>query len=661
LERLEPYTQNLAKQDDLEVYRSAIVILRHVMPHQSMLNDAFLQKLQTALLSSVPKLPKSELHVVVPCLWTIDSMLGNRDRLVNYVISALRGVYAMRSTNFAGEPQTVSKASKLMVIVGHFGKACDFEGHLAKFKESFAWHKGGSVAGLLVDVLCPFTSPKQPLSIRQPGLEALCMVCQTSPKLLLRQDVVNAFETVFRDRDASLEEILLIGLEGFFSAGELNEASGDAPELGTGVASGNERLGKTYVATDQDGASTSIARRFLPQILRIALSADAELSFVASKIIVSVNRQGLVHPKESGPALVALETCPNAAIANMAYIEHKAQNTKHESFFDKAYMRAVQQVFKYQRDVIGSTAGYIGQPPASKMHLLWDVLKSGKAQVRKKFLSNLAGKLDFDLATLHVANAVPTHLSFVRFCTENMALFDYERVDEVMHLLVAMEKTFSATGTSVAQIIESDVLQLHVGEMNTQAAADATSETLRPEASRAVLDPDRLLQLAVAAQICSLIWEARSFIRRLWNMKKYLNKPKSAAKESNRTAARVTNAASLTDTYLASVADIMGANASPDAQRQICTTLVELISTDNEVKVRSEAEEDAELENGYDTPSEGASRKSPSLPPSGGGRGRKRKSVASANATPRKRGRPSTGRRKSGSVKMDEDGDGGWD
>ncbi|KAK1064991.1 Sister chromatid cohesion protein 2 [Friedmanniomyces endolithicus] len=663
LELLEPYTQSLAMQDDMDIYRSAVVILRHVLPHQSTLNDTFLQKLQGSLLSSVPKLSKSELHVVVPCLWTIDSMLGNKDRLVNLVSSALKGLYAMRGTNFVEQPQSASKASRLMVIVGHFGKTCDFERHLTKFREPFAWYKGTSVAGLLVDVLCPFTSPQQPVNIRQPSLEAVCMVSQSSPKLLLRQDVVKAFETVFSSHDghdASLEETLLVGLEGFFSAGELNEGSGGVPELGGGVASGNERLGKTYVATDQDGASTSIARRFLSDVLRIALSASAELSFHASKIIVSVNRQGLIHPKESGPALVALETSPNSIIADMAYVEHKAQHTKHESFFDKEYMRAVQQVFEYQRDTIGSTAGHIGQPPASKMHLLWDVLKSGKAQFRKKFLSNLAGKLDFDLATLNVDNMLPRHLSFVRFCTENLSLFDYDRVDEVVHLLVAMEKIFSVTGTGVAQVIESEVLRLGVDGIGTQSAADATSETIGPEASPPVLDPSRLLQLAVAAQICSLIWESRSFIRRVWNVKKYLDKPKTAAKESNRTATRVSNAASLTEAYLARVTAIMGANASSDAQRQTCVAFVDLISTDNEVRVGSEEEEDAELQNGYDTPSEGASRKSSSLPPSGGGRGRKRKSEG-ASATPRKKGRPSTKGRKSGSLKKDEHGEGEWE
>ncbi|KAK5131601.1 hypothetical protein LTR08_000788 [Meristemomyces frigidus] len=659
LERLEPYTQNLSKNDDLEVYRSAITILRHVMPFQSTLKPNFLERLQTSLMLSVARVPKSELSEVIPCLWTINGMLGNTERLVNYVKSALNGVYNMRTVDFSDGLQPVAKASKLMVIIGQCGKACDFESHIASFRKQFSWYKGSTVAGLMVEVMCPFTSPKQPLSIREVSLEAVCMVSQTWPKLFLRTDVVNAFETVFRDRIPTLEEVLLTGLEGFFCANEISSNEGD-PALGSGVASGTERLGRTYVATDQDGASTSIAQRFLAQILRLALKSCDETAYVAAKLIVSINRQGLVHPKESGPALVALETCPSSAIANMAFAEHKAMHTKHESLFDKEYMRAVQQAFEYQRDTIGSTAGFVGSPPSSKLHLLWEVLKTGKAQVRKKFLSNLLHKLDFNPNTLENTTKSAGHLDFVRFCVENLAFFDYDRVDELLHLLAALEKTFAGTGTAVAQAIESEVLKLQMSmPSDSVAVLDGTTTT---PALEPTIDPDRLRQLAVSAQICSLIWETRTFIRRLWNMQKHVNKPKSAAKESNKAPTRATAAPALIEAYLEQAIKLKSPAVTPDSQHTICRSFVELISVDTEVKVGSDAEEDAEADAGYDTPSENASNKSVSVPPpSGGVRGRKRKSIVAAN-TPRKKGRPSNGRRKSGSAKPGaDDDDDGWD
>ncbi|KAK5117342.1 hypothetical protein LTR62_005959 [Meristemomyces frigidus] len=648
LERLEQFTKNLVTSDDLESFSAAVSILRHTLPHQSTLKNLFLQNLQQALLRSINKLPKSQLPEVAACLWTITKLEGDTLPLSRLVKSVLKGLYDLRSTQFDTQPKPLMvKAAKLMSIAGNFGKHCDFEddfGTFADFKEAFPWYQGNTVAGLFVEVVCPYTSPMQPTDLRQASLDALCMVCQAAPRMLLRQDVVTAFDLVFKQKDSNLEGALLTGLDGFFSAGESNQGQTDVPALGGGAVTGTARLGKTYVATDQDGASTSIARRFVPQILRLALSSspDSTSAFIASKIIVSINRQGLVHPKESGPALVALETCRDPAISNMAYAEHKAQHSKHESLFDKEYMRAVQQAYEYQRDVFHDGLGYVGQPPISKLHLMWEVLKTGKAQVRKKFLGNLAAKLDFEVPTQGTADTLSSHLGFVRFSTGNLALFDYERAEELLQLLAALDKTFAATGSTVAQAIEGEILgHLMDAVAGSEANFDMTSDTVRAELVASAVDPKRLYQLSVAAQICSVIWETRSFIRRVWNLQKYLNKPKNAAKESNRTSSRATNAPALTETYLKRIADLMTTDGTIETYRAICAAFVnELMSVDSEIKVNTEDEEQAMHEHGYDTPSEGTSRKSPSLPPSGGGR--KRKSLSAAG-TPRKKGRPSIG------------------
>ncbi|RMZ18387.1 hypothetical protein D0862_00386 [Hortaea werneckii] len=661
LERLEPYTQNLSKEDDLEVYRSAITILRHVMPHLSTMKNDLLQKLQTALLASVSKLRKPELEVVIPCLWTIDGLLHNTERLVNFLASALKGVYGARSVDFSAQPQGMGRTCKLMAIAGHLGNACDLDEHIGLLKAQFPWYKGNTVSGLIAELLCPFTSPKNPLPIRESSLDGVCMLAQAWPKLFLRQDVVNAFDIVFKDQVPSLEEVLLSGLESFMVANEVNAGAQDAPTLGSGVASGNERLGRTYVATDHDGASTSIAQRFLPQILRLALQSIDETSLIAAKVIVSINRQGLVHPKESGPALVALETCPNTAIANMAFVEHKAMHSKHETLFDKEYMRAVHQAYEYQKNTVGKVSGFTGQPPAAKMSLTWEVLKSGKAQVRKKFLANLCQRLEFNLATFETGGKGDDHREFVRFCTENLAFFEYDRVEEIVHLLTAMEKVFSGTGTAVAQAIETEVLDLHVdmaNVLNGNANDVAAVTPSQPTGTR--LHPNRVHQLAIAAQICSFIWETRTYLRSVWNMAKHMTKAKNTAKDTNRAPNRSTTAPALTEAYVQKMLQIASAHTTQEGEQAICSAFVEMISVDSEVKVGTDEEQEGDGDNGYETPNDDTSNKSGSLPPSGGGRGRKRKSLG-GNATPRKKGRPSG--RRSSSARLDDEAfmHDGWD
>jgi cohesin loading factor subunit SCC2 len=673
LERLEPYTKNLDKSDNLDVYRSVVSILRYVLPHQPVVNQTFLATLGGTLMKASVKLPKAEVSETVPCLWTVSGMIQDTQRVSNFVRSMLVQVGGARSQQLVEGDQLTRRIAALIMLVGEFGNACDFSPFLESWQKAFPSYKGKSVADLIVETVTPFTSPTRPLAVREAALDAVCSVAQASPKCFLRKDVENAFVTVFQSHVPSLEVVMLRGLEAFFIAQETPEEGEDDSAHDSAVESGTDRLSKTYVASDTDGASIAMAQRFISDIIRIAVSSYDEPAFAGARLVVSINKQGMVHPKDSVPALVALETCPNKAIAAAAFKEHKSQHSKHESLYDKEYMRAVQRTFEYQQRVIGDAAGYLGSPPTAKMQLTWEVLKIAKATVRKKFLSNIALKMDFDPSNMQARGVESSqHLLFVRFCVENVAFLEYDKVDDLMQLLATMEKVFAGTGSVVAQAIESEVLKLQVdGLMAPGGMPNGTVEGMQqmppppPPPVITDVDPVRLQRLAISSQILTLIWETRSFLVRLWNMQKHMHKSKQQKdKDTNRAPNRSSNAPSLTEAYLKRVGEVCGPLDTEETCRVVCSAFAELISVDTEVKVGSEEDaDDTEVINGYDTPSEG-SKKSPSLPPSGTGRGRKRK-LSNADATPRKRGRPSLGgkRKSAGSAKFadDDDDEGGWD
>ncbi|KAK5294133.1 Sister chromatid cohesion protein 2 [Cryomyces antarcticus] len=644
LELLQPYVANLSNTDDLLIYRSVIVIFRHVLPHMSSLQHGFLRAIQDALFSSIAKVGKMELNEISSCLWTIDSILNNTDRLVRLTTSVLKGIHVAKDLSPADDtPESaarsagvVNRVKRLILIAGYFGKYCDFDQNAKSFKEEFPWWTGDSVASLVVDIICPLTNPKQPASIRETALESISMICQFWPRQYLRSDTNSAFETVFDSGDARLEHIVLSGIQDFFALEEKRSETGAEIPLGSGIVNGSDRLGKTYMATDHDGASTSIAQRFLRHILRIALSSVGELSLTATQVIASINRQGLVHPKECGPALVALETSPNAKVASIATQEHRTLHQKHESMFEKEYMRAVQRAFMFQKEVVRDTQGFTTQPFASKLRLLFDVLKTGNGRVRKKFLGNMCMRLDFELPKLNsAAGGIPATLEYARFCVENLAFFEYSRIDELLYLIACMEKVVANTGSVVANAIETEVLKDHL-----QPGHDG-----------------------VASMILMMMWETRSFLQRLWGLRKYKEtKTKPAIKEVNKSpvkAAFVTG-----DKFVEKITGIMSVLCTHVTQLDHCRTFLELLNVDNDLKVASETEENdiAKASARYETPSEERNLNSPSMPPSGGGRAMKRKGSGSIASTPRKkRAKPQTSKKKTGSASRSKDSGDEWD
>lgn len=660
LERLEPYTKNLANGEDLVVYRLVLSILRHTMPHLSTLRKDFLRNLQMSLLSNLGKLPTSQVSEVAACLWTIDGELGNTDKLVTVVVSALMNVRKMVDNNSFSDAATVRRVTRLMNLVGQFGKACNLEAHLETVKSRLAGVKSTSVAGIAIEVLSNYTTPARPPTIREAALDAICAICQRWPKHFLRSDVTAAFDRVLKDRLPALETVFLTGLAGFFSTQDGASADDEDPEHG---ATGRERLARTYVASDHDGATASLSQRFLPHIIRLALASYDELGLIATRLMASIVRQGLPHPKECGPSLIALETSPNAAIAQLAFTEHRTMHEKHETIIEKEYMRALEQALFYQQHVVGDAKGFTSQPPSPKLRLFWEVLKGGKQRVRQKFIGNICQKLGFTPTELDLQAKI-IHLAFVRFVLENLALFEYDRSDDLQLLINGLTKTFASSGTSVAQSIESEVFNMTVGSLDSSQPTinDSNGDVSLVKATPS-LDADRLKVLAVSAQILLVIHETRMHLVRLWGGQRLLRKEKLDAKDGGKAPTRTSNAASLIDSYIERIDVLMAPLVDSESQRQICREFTEVLSVDSETKVSGANEEDGEDLDGMEGASQTTDLKSPSATPGPGmPKGKKRKSAGGAAGAPKKRVRPSQGKRKSSAAKLEDDEeDAGWE
>jgi len=651
---LQPYIKNLSSTDNLVIYRSVIVIYRYVLPVLPPLQHTFLEGVQTSLLQCIQKLGKMELNEVSMCLWIIDGVLKNTDRLVRLMISVLNGIETAIGMDLFHDSQqaALGRVRRYIMIAGYFGKACNFDPYRAVFQERFPWWKDDSVSGLVVDIICPFSGPAQPPSIREMALESICLVCQSWPKNFLKQQVSGAFKTVFHSRDSRLELVVLSGFKDFYNLEEVRSKTGSEIAIGDGAVHGSERLGTSMVLSDNDGASTTLAQQFLPYIIRIALATHDQLALLATEVIVSTNRQGLTHPKDCVYALIALETSPNTIISNLAFEEHRSLHHKHESLLEKEYLNAVEQAFLYQKNTCGQVFGH-DETLSPKLRLFFEVLKSGAAGPRKKLLANLVARTVYDPKKPIETENVAIQLEYATFVLENLALFDYARLDEILNMIVCMERVFTTTGNVVSQHIES-MLLLDQAYEQAESAAHIDVQ----------IDLGELRRLVVASMILTIIWETRTHLRRAWSLPPLQDgKPKALAKAADRVPVRSANVSS--SSYLNKIGALSSSLNSIEAMISQCKMFVELLSTDSEVRIGSDGEV-----KGYETPDEEVEDVADDgVPPSAG----KRNGMASAVTSPkktRKAARPSIagrrkstglGRRKSTSRALDDDHDGDWD
>lgn len=661
LQHLQPYIANLSNSDDLYLFRSVVVVFRCVLPVMPTVQHGLLREIQNVLLRSVSKLGKAELNEVAACLWTINGTLHEPDKLVKLTVSVLKNLHALEGVDFTdqGQKDNLNRLKKYIRIAGYFGKHCDFEDHRQTFQDSLTWWKGASVAGLIVSSVNPFANAKQPLSLRADALNSTGLICQSFPHQFNQEHISIVFQDVLIEGDPELQSIVLSSFKEFFAMQERQaEVKNDEATPETQVPTGG-KLGGSMTASDGDGASALIAQRFLKNVLRIALASQDLSALTATEVITSINRQGLVHPKESGPAMVALETSTNPAIAEVAFQEHRNLHQQHESMFEREYMRAIQEAFNYQRDIVKDPLGFTTPPLAAKLRCMFEIIKTSKGKYQKKFLSNYSSKIDFDFGKMDVTDNPPSTLQYSRFLIENLALFDFGRIDELLHAIACMERIVAGTGSGIAHSISTEIFHISV-ESALEPPADTAKEMgVTDDASSSGFDTTRLRQLTTGSIILSCLWEARTYLRRLFGLvssqQRRDSKVKAAAKDLNKVPTKVQGVTG--DRLLAAIAEKVNSLNNQESMLQQCKEFVELMSVDNEVKVAAEGEEEVDRP---ETPS-GEDEGDTPMQASGGSKTSKRKSSASIAGTPQKRprGRPSLGKRKKSGKSVGENDD--WD
>ncbi|KAM7216012.1 Sister chromatid cohesion C-terminus domain containing protein [Rhypophila decipiens] len=668
LRLLMPHIESIKSSDDLAVSRAVVVIYRRVLPQLSSAHGQFLQTVRGHLQAALPKVTRTLLDDIVPCLWIISTLLKDHAPMAVMTGSSLAGILGKMNPKTALAETPTRQFERYSLIIGMVGKHCDLDGELERVKQRIKqgvpkWTGGGSsVSEIMVQVLLPFAGQAQPLDVRKAALDSVGLVCQSWPRNYASARVYTTFQQVFESEVAVLENMVLRSLKEFlFLEEKRSEQTSEKPSINGASKPEKKRELTVMGGTNYDDVASGTARRFLASIIRIAKATQDEHAFLAVEVLASINRQGLTHPKETGVTFITLETSTNPRISELAFLEHKALHAKHETVIEREYPSALKEVYAYQRDIVKDARGATANPFVPKLNLMMEVLKISKSKNRQKFLEKLCNQIDFDLVKLEKPDERTQHVQYSCFLADNLAFFEYLTVGEVHSTVSLLEKLVTSTGANVAQVIESEVFQVRMDAIDANPVAATTGDA---EAQPAPTVPDvelkRLQQLTAASMILLILWEVRSHLRRLYGMGTgRIPKPKDKSKDLSKAPVK---AASVTgDKVWEEVSKIMASLGSRELMMETCKTFVELMNVDKDFVIQEE-EDDDDMNGGEDgnspleidededeKPSAGRGRKRKAGGATPGGRKNKR---ARSSSQPRKRGRP-----RKQSMEADADGE----
>jgi cohesin loading factor subunit SCC2 len=191
--------------------------------------------------------------------------------------------------------------------------------------------------------------------------------------------------------------------------------------------------------------ASAIVQRYLNEVLDAALAQNPQTQNIAIDILSFTVKQGLAHPLQSFPIIVALETSPNNALATRANGLHAVLHTKHATILNSRYADCARKTYEYQAKLATADAplrGYrLATPPVALLQRWYGHVRE-KRQAKMDFLKALVKAIE-PRASLEVKQ---DDVAFARYMAENFAALEYKLVEEVLHVVKLLTAMLSTLG-----------------------------------------------------------------------------------------------------------------------------------------------------------------------------------------------------------------------
>lgn len=426
--QLLPYVDGAETSDELAVMEVLLRIYAVCLPHMPRTAIAFataLEALLTRLISRCTLRPGSTvLEALVVCFCV--------------VIATHTHNYELLKRTYATCRARLDDAQHSALVLCLAGLLCAYG----------PWADAGwpSPADELAGRLIPLASsaPQAMGAAQRAALTALGYVLRVHPHYFLEERLAAQLDALLvhgapPERHLVLQ-ILLAYLESEAGAGHA---------LAVHAPSGSDVLSEltgTAAAYADSGVASALLQRYAEPVLRATLDVGAPgLQRTACEILQVSVLQGLSHPLQCVPYLVALETSDDVALQLRASQLHRHLVSRHASLLATRFGECTRASYAFQQRMAVPVRGVRGEtPPRALLQTWYDLVRESRG-TRLGFLRAHVRLLDVPGG----ASATEGDVSFARYVAENLAALDYRIAEEPLTVIYELRLVDAATGMQV--------------------------------------------------------------------------------------------------------------------------------------------------------------------------------------------------------------------
>ncbi|KAF7288130.1 Sister chromatid cohesion protein [Mycena chlorophos] len=431
-----PFLKAKPATDEQATNEYVLKIFRASIPHMPRTAVKFGQDLQAVLQpmiiqpASLPGLNDS-----VACMCTVVQSLTHEFDKLSALLKSCNGLI---QKSLKTPPENMQKVGLIVVIAALVCEHTDIEKirrenpDISSDLDSIST---GPIVEAVFDSFVKLYGKYHDASFRIRLLSCLGCLYRAQPTLMTTERSAEIMDDIFQSNDEERRGRLLKMFQEFLmseaekhAAKQKDTAATAAKTKGKATATDvnmEELVGNTDGFADS-GVSSAVVQRYMAHILDAALSRHPSIQAAATDVLTFTIKQGLAHPLQSFPVIVALENEPQLGAFRSCERPPRARAS-----------------FDYQRRLDPNNVR--GYRDGNALLGRWYALVKEKRQTRQEFLRLLAKVFK----PQRPDEATQDEVDFLRYMAENFASFDYKTQEEVITVIKDLTTVLSLRGDAM--------------------------------------------------------------------------------------------------------------------------------------------------------------------------------------------------------------------
>ncbi|XP_069043032.1 nipped-B-like protein A isoform X5 [Lepisosteus oculatus] len=440
---MQPYlTTKCNTQSDFMVICNVAKILELVVPLMEHPSETFLATIEEDLMKLIIKYGMTVVQHCVSCLGAVVNKVTHNYKFVWACFNRYYGAITKLKTQHQEDPNsTVLTANKPALLRSLFtvGALCR---HFNFDQEEFKGSNKVVIKDKVLELLLYFTRHEDE-EVQTKAIIGLGFLFIQHPSLMFEQDVKNLYNGILSDKNCSvnLKIQVLKNLQTYLQEEDTRMQEADREWKKLSKQEDLKEMGDI-----SSGMSSSIMQLYLKQVLEAFFHTQSNVRHFALNVIALTLNQGLIHPVQCVPYLIAMGTDPEPSMRNKADQQLVEIDKKYTGFIHMKAVAGIKMSYQVQQAIWASQDTIIRgfrqdeQHTALCSHLF--TMVRGNRQHRRAFLISLLNLFD---------DSAKTDVNMLLYIADNLACFPYQTQEEPLFIMHHIDITLSVSGSNLLQ------------------------------------------------------------------------------------------------------------------------------------------------------------------------------------------------------------------